>query len=171
VRKRLVLVPPDAPLPVSLDRILVPLDGSAATDEALAATVRLACRASLDVVALHVHEYADLPLFTDQPQHEADAWAREFLRRHCPRPDLVSLVSRVGAPGEHVLRVAEAAGADMVALGWSCRLGEGRAAVVRDVLAGTSIPVLLVPVDVPVETGEPAGVEPALAASEASERG
>ena len=84
------------------------------------------------------------PLFSDQPHHEADAWAREFLRRHCPRPELVTLETRVGVPGEHVLRVAREAGVDMVALGWSRCLEEGHATVVRDVVAGSSIPVLLV---------------------------
>jgi len=144
VRKPLVLVPPDAPVPVTLDRILVPLDGTSVTDEALAATVRLACRAEVEVIALHVYDYADLPLFSDQPHHEADAWTREFLRRHCPRPDLVKLETRVGVPGEHVLRVARDDAVDMVALGWSRRLEEGHATVVRDVVARSSIPVLLV---------------------------
>jgi nucleotide-binding universal stress UspA family protein len=163
VRKPLVLVPPDASLPITLGRILVPLDGTRATDEALAATVQLACRSALDVIALHVHEYADLPLFSDQPQYEADAWAREFLRRHCPRPDLVALETRVGVPGQHVLRVAHDAAVDMVALGWSRHLEEGRAAVVRDVLAGSSIPVLLVPIDALFEDERPPAVEPAAA--------
>src|SRR6185436_18853734 len=53
VRKPVVLVPPDTPVPVTLSRILVPLDGTSATDEALAATVRLACGSELDVIALH----------------------------------------------------------------------------------------------------------------------
>jgi nucleotide-binding universal stress UspA family protein len=144
VRKPVVLVPPDTPVPVRLGRILVPLDGTSVTDEALAATVRLACRAEVDVIALHVYDYADLPLFSDQPHHEADAWAREFLRRHCPRPELVTLETRAGVPAEHVLRVARDDGADMVALGWSRRLEEGHATVVRDVVAGSPIPVLLV---------------------------
>jgi nucleotide-binding universal stress UspA family protein len=166
VRKQLVLVPPDAALPVTLRRILVPLDGTRATDDALAATVQLACRSKLDVVALHVHEYADLPLFSDQPQHEADAWAREFLRRHCAHPELITLESRVGVPGEHVLRVARDSAVDMVALGWSRRLEEGRAAVVRDVLAGSPIPVLLVPIDAALEDDPPAA-EPVLVDAEA----
>jgi nucleotide-binding universal stress UspA family protein len=146
LRKPLVVVPPDAAMPVALRRILVPLDGTRSTADALAATVGLACRSQLDVVVLHVHEYADLPLFNDQPHHEVDAWAREFLRRHCPHPELVTLATRVGAPGEHVLGVAREWSVDMVALGWSQTLDEGRATVVRDVLAGSPIPVLLVPI-------------------------
>jgi nucleotide-binding universal stress UspA family protein len=151
VRKPLVVVPPEVSLPVTLRRILVPLDGTRATADALAATVRLACRSKLEVIALHVYEYADLPLFSDQPQHELDAWTHEFLRRHSPDPDLVTLETRVGVPGDHVLRVARDAGADMVALGWSQHLDQGRAAVVREVLGGSPLPVLLVPIDARLE--------------------
>jgi nucleotide-binding universal stress UspA family protein len=151
VRKPLVVVPPEVSLPVILRRILVPLDGTRATDDALAATVQLACRSKLKVIALHVHEYADLPLFSDQPQYEVEAWEQEFLRRHCPHPELVTLETRVGVPGDHVLRVARDAGADMVVLGWSQQLDQGRAAVVREVLAGSPMPVLLVPIDARLE--------------------
>ena len=160
LHKPLVVVPPDASLPIVLRRILVPLDGTRETADALGATVRLACRSELDVIALHVHEYADLPLFNDQPQHEVEAWTHEFLRRHCPHSELVTLETRVGVPGEHVLSVARASRVDMVTLGWSQQLDEGRAAVVRDVLAGSSIPVLLVPTGTPsaadLEPGRPA---------------
>lgn len=158
VRKPLVVVPPDVPLPVRLHRILVPLDGTRATADTLAATVRLACRSKLDVVALHVHEPAALPLFSDQPQHEFEDWAREFLCRYCPHPELVRLETRVGVVGEHVLDVARGVGADMIALGWSQQLDAGRAAVVREVLAGSSTPVLLVPIGAGLEPGR--GAQP-----------
>jgi len=144
--KPLVVVPPDVPLPVRFERILVPLDGTRTTADALAATVGLACECDIEVIALHVYDYADLPLFSDQPHHEADAWAREFLRRYATRPELVRLETRVGVPGEHVLRVARDKAVDMIALGWSQHLEEGRAAVVRDLLAESPIPVLLVPI-------------------------
>ena len=162
VRKPLVVVPPEVPVPVALRRILVPLDGTSATADALAATVRLACRSKLAVIALHVLEYSTLPLFSDQTQHEFDAWEQEFLRRHCPNPELVALETRVGVPGEHVLRVARDAGADMVALGWSQKLEGGHAAVVREVLAASPMPVLLVPVD--AREDDPVD-DPALAAA------
>ena len=65
----------------------------------------------------------------------------------------MALETRVGVPGEHVLRVARDAGADMVALGWSQKLEHGHAAVVREVLAASPMPVLLVPVDALAEDG------------------
>jgi hypothetical protein len=41
--------------------------------------------------------------------------------------------------------VATAEGADMIALGWRRRLAPERAAVVREVLARTPVPVILLP--------------------------
>ncbi|HSC91419.1 MAG TPA: universal stress protein, partial [Gaiellaceae bacterium] len=80
------------------------------------------------------------------PHHELEAWKEEFLARHAPRPEDVRLEVRVGRPGESVLRVAEEADADLIALGWARDLSRGRAAVVREVLERSPIPVLLVSV-------------------------
>jgi hypothetical protein len=44
-----------------------------------------------------------------------------------------------------VLEVAAAQGADMIALGWSQDLAADRAAVVREVLTRTDLPVMLLP--------------------------
>jgi nucleotide-binding universal stress UspA family protein len=144
--KPLVIVPPQA-LPVEVTRVLVPLDGTTATAAALRKAIDLACRSAVDVVVLHVHPEESLPLFEDQPQHEHPAWEAEFLARYCPSlPHGSRLEVRVGEPGEHVLDVAAEVGADLVALGWSRDLSRGRAAVVREVLARSPIPVLLVPV-------------------------
>jgi nucleotide-binding universal stress UspA family protein len=145
--KPLVLVPPDVRLPFALRRILVPLDGTRETAEALAETMELACGSSVEVVVLHVYDERTLPPFSDQPQHETAAWEQEFLARFCPRiPDGLRLELRLGAPGESVVRVADQVGADLVALGWSQDLSPGHAAVVREVLRRSRVPVLLVPV-------------------------
>jgi hypothetical protein len=145
LRKPLVVVPPSAPVPCVLERILVPLDATRATTDALAQTVQLASRCDVGVVVLHVHDERSVPPFADQPQHELEAWSREFLSRYCPDAERACLEVRVGAAGQHVLAVAAEAGASMVALGWAQDLSTGRAAVVREVLARSPIPVLLVP--------------------------
>ncbi len=144
--KPLVVVSPDARVPGDLRRILVPLNGDQITAAALAETMELASDRALEIVVLHVHDYASVPAFTDQPQHEFEAWTKEFARRHCPHPENVRLEVRAGVPGEHVLQVAEETGADMIALGWSQELSEGRATVVRNALERSTVPVLLVPV-------------------------
>ena len=130
--------------------ILVPLNGTQTTAAALAETLTLARERELEVTVLHVHELDSLPLFTDQPQHELTAWAQEFLQRHCPHPEQVRLVTRVGLPGQHLLALADEIDADLIALGWAQELAEGHAAVVREALERSHVPVLLVPVTAPV---------------------
>jgi nucleotide-binding universal stress UspA family protein len=145
--KPLVIVPPSLAHPGRLLRLLVPLDGSAATAAALRGTIEFARGCALEVVVLHVQDEASLPPFEDQPQHETAAWASEFVARHCPcPPEELQLELRVGSPPDYVVRVAEEADVDLVALGWSQDLSEGRAAVVRETLAKSAVPVLLVPV-------------------------
>jgi nucleotide-binding universal stress UspA family protein len=142
--KPVVVVPPLAVHTRPFERVLVPLDGTRASAEALQRTIELACRSQLEVVALHVADAAGLAPFGEQPQHELDAWKEEFLARYAPRPEDVRLEVRSGRPGESVLRVADEAGVDLVALGWSRDLSRGRAALVREVLERSRVPVLLV---------------------------
>jgi nucleotide-binding universal stress UspA family protein len=146
VSKPLVLVPPQAAIPFRFQRVLVPLDGTSVTAAALTETVELARGSAVEVEVLHVYDEESLPLFSDQPQHETESWAREFLARYCPNVDLGRLHLRVGRPGEHVVQVARETGADLIALGWAQDLSRGRAAVVRETLERSRIPVLLVPV-------------------------
>lgn len=144
--KPIVVVPPDADPHAGLDRVLVPLEGTARTSMAPQALIGLAPDATLDVVVLHVIEPHRLPSFTDQPQHEHPAWAREFLARYCPWEEgIVQLLTRVGCAEELIPLVAGETGRDLVLLGWSQRLPPGRARVVRAVLRRTRLPVVLVP--------------------------
>jgi nucleotide-binding universal stress UspA family protein len=146
LRKPLVVVPPHAAVADSLRRILVPLDGAPATAAALARTIELAQGSAVEVIALHIHEHHTLPLFSEQPQHELEAWRREFIARNCPGAEEARLEVRVGIPGEHVLRAAAESDADLIALAWAQNLQEGRAAVVREALERSDLPILLVAV-------------------------
>ena len=143
LKKPLVVVPPEVRLPIRLRRTLVPLDGTRVTAAALRETIELVCGSDVEVVALHVFDRESPPPFADQPQHELEAWGREFLARYCRHG--VRLEARVGVAGEHVLEVAAEVDADMIALGWAQDLSPGHAAVVREVLARSRVPVLLVP--------------------------
>jgi hypothetical protein len=107
----------------------------------------LAGEAEIDVIALHVYDQDSLPAFTDQPQHERPAWAREFLQRYAPWGlGSVRLETRVGRIGELIPSVAEECACDLITLGWSQELASGRAAVVRATLERCRRPILLVPV-------------------------
>jgi nucleotide-binding universal stress UspA family protein len=145
LEKPVVVVPPDAPVRRPFRRMLVPLEGTAPTSDAPRAIVERACGAELDVVVLHVRE--DIPAFTDQPKHEAEAWAEEFLARFCPwSVGGVRLETRIGLPFQAVVEVAHEFDADAVVLGWSRTLEPGRASVVREALERGGRPVVLVPV-------------------------
>jgi nucleotide-binding universal stress UspA family protein len=155
VLKAVVVVPPDAHVAPELRRVLVPLEGTISTSLAPRAIVELARSSQLDVVALHVHEEDVIPAFTDQPQHEDDAWAHEFLERYCPWGiGTVRLERRIGRRDELVPKVAEEAHCDLIALGWAQELSAGRASVVRATLERSRVPVMLVPVHVQSEARE-----------------
>jgi nucleotide-binding universal stress UspA family protein len=145
--KPVVVVPPETTRSAPLRRVLVPLEGTASTSLAPRSIVEVARGADLDVIVLHVHDADSLPSFTDQPQHEGAAWAEEFLARYCPwGVGVVHLETRVGTTAAVVPAVAEEAGCDLIALGWSRDLEAGRAPVVRAALERAGIPVMLVPV-------------------------
>jgi len=146
VPRPVAVVPPEVRPEPDLRRLLVPLDGTSATAQALAEVIERACQRDIDVVILHVLGEESLPPFSDQPHHEAEAWVREFKARHCPvaaaRAEL-----RVGVPAHAVVSTAVETGADLIALGWAQHLAPGRAAVVQEVLERGRIPVLLVPIE------------------------
>jgi nucleotide-binding universal stress UspA family protein len=157
--KPVVVVPPDAFRRSSVERVLVPLEGTAATSRAPRGIIELAHDADLDVVVLHVHDPGSLPAFTDQPQHQVRAWADEFVARYCPwGVERVTVELRVGRPAEEIVSAAEFTGAHLIALGWAQEIDWGRAPVVREVLERGRIPVLLVPVRV-IRTDEGAREE------------
>lgn len=146
VPKPIFVVPPDCVLPVHFRRVLIPVERDMVTASALRETIEALQAARAEIVLLHIFEEGDLPLVTDQPQHETDAWVREFLRRYCPYIDVTRVELRTGVPAEHLLAVAGKIGADALVLGWGQRLVPGRAVLVRSALEHSRVPVILVPV-------------------------
>ena len=144
-RKPIVVVPPECAVPVRLRRILVPLEAVMATASAVDSVIVAAAAGGAEIVVAHVMTEQALPPFTDQPQHEIEAWTDEFRRRYCDHPE-VRLEVRIGVPRERILALAEELRADALILAWSQRLAAERAALVRSVLEHSRIPVILVPV-------------------------
>jgi nucleotide-binding universal stress UspA family protein len=160
VRKPVVVVPPEAEPRSTFQRVLVPLEGNLRTDAAPRAIVELAPDAGLDVVVLHILGPHTIPAVSDQPHHEQAAWAREFLARYFPWGiDVVNFTTQVGRSEDIIPDAVHGCGCDLVALGWSQELGEGRARVVRATVERSHVPVVLIPVPADV-AGErtPAGV-------------
>lgn len=147
VAKPVVVVPPHAPPPGPFRRILVPLEGTSESSQPLAETIERAIRADIEIIALHIHSPASLPAFSDQSHHETRAWEREFISRFVHGShEGARLIRRMGVAADDVATVARNADADLIALAWSQDLGPGHARVVRETLARSAIPVLLVPV-------------------------
>lgn len=150
VNKPVVVVPPDGTRAARIARVLAPLEGTDESSRAIADVLALAARRGVDILVLHVHTPEAVPPFQDQPHHQVPAWQREFLARFVSAPPArVEIIQRVGTPAERVVAVARDAEADVMALGWSQDLSPGRANVIREALAHSTMPVLLVP------TGEP----------------
>ena len=153
--KPVLVVPPDADPTPSFRRVLIPLEGTIRTSLAPRVLFTLARDAEIDVLVLHVHDESSIPSFTDQPQYEQPAWAREFLRRYSPwRLGTVRFETRVGRIGELIPLVTEECNCDLIALGWSQELSSGHAPVVRETLERSRRPVLLVPVRLMAEADE-----------------
>lgn len=147
--KPVLVVPPDAEPPRAFRRALVPLEGDVSTSLAPRSLVELAGDSELEIMVVHVLAADAIPAFTDQPQHEQSAWAHEFVSRYCPWGiDVVEFEALIGRTEDVIPSVADEWGAELIALGWSQELREGRAAVVRATLEHVSVPVLLVPVRV-----------------------
>ncbi|MFA5883582.1 MAG: universal stress protein [Acidimicrobiia bacterium] len=146
VRTPLVVVPPDTESPATLERVLVPLDGTMRTARRAHAVIDLAATAGLDVIVFHCFDVDRLPMFTDQPQHETRAFEHEFLARYAPDTP-ARLELRVGTPADEVLAAAQALDVDLVAIAWAQILEPGRARIVRELLARSRVPLLLLPVD------------------------
>jgi nucleotide-binding universal stress UspA family protein len=141
------VVPGQASHPNRLSRAIVPLEGTRSTTLAPLKMIELATSSGVEIVLVHVFDPESVPMFTDQPQHETEAWTREFIARYCPFPPRSArLQLRRGEIDEQICALAREADADVVALGWSQDLAAGRAGVVRAVLETANLPVLLIPV-------------------------
>lgn len=144
--KPVVVVPPEPldPPPAGLHRVLVPLDGTPDAARAVEQAMGWFAGSGVEIVSLHVFDAATVPRFWDRPEHDHAAWSAEFLARNVPATS-ARLQVRSGWPSDRILEVATAERADMIALGWRRRLAPDRAAVVREVLARTPVPVILLP--------------------------
>jgi nucleotide-binding universal stress UspA family protein len=142
--KPVVVVPPGAHPPTQLHTVLVAMEGSPGKARTLRRTIELSVDAGLEIVVVHVDE--EIPSFTDQVQHETEAYAQEFFARHILYAPQVSLELRIGAPAPQVISAIESLHPDLVAVGWPHAAGLRRAEVAREILARSPLPVLLVAV-------------------------
>ena len=145
--KPVVVVPPSLLWRAgeSIDRALAPLDGTDESSRSVRRAWRLLKRSGVDLVALHVFDPESMPRFWDAARNDFEEWSREFLVRHANTE--TELEIRSGRAAEMVLEVGRASKVDLIVLEWSQNLEPERAAVLREVLSRTDIPVLLLPLE------------------------
>ncbi|HVY47026.1 MAG TPA: universal stress protein [Minicystis sp.] len=147
----------DAPEP-RLKRILVPLDGRPQTAQAIGMAGELARRAGASLEVLLVGEAharatepgaMSPPQYVDQPQHEWQAFTREFLERflggigHVPPEVTTRFYLGAGDPAEQILRFCQELDADLITLVWHGDATAEHGRVFRDVLSKACCPVLV----------------------------
>jgi hypothetical protein len=147
VDKPVLVVPPDSRSVGrggAIHRVLVPLEGTAASSDAVTPVLCDLADAGVAVLPLHVFDVHSVPPFWDQHAHAGDTFAVEFATRWCGAPS-EELHLRRGTASDTIVRTAHGEPVDLIALGWSRDLSPGRAAIVRAALSDARVPVLLVP--------------------------
>ncbi len=153
--KPVVFVPPDAVPPGGFvpQRLLVPIDGSAVVSNAfLEMEHHFRPDANVEVIVLYTLDGLT-PTMVNHPEHELSAWGEEFVLRYCPGEHR-SFEWRMGDPGNAVIDVAEQSESDLIVLCFGGDIDVGHGAVVREVLARSQIPVLVLPAPQDTSTGD-----------------
>ena len=140
----------------SLRRIVVPLEGSPSSSEAMRLTEDVFCRPGREIVVVHVStadtpdEPGSLPAprMVDQEQYEWSSWHEEFTMRFatCPEGGKHRTVVRVGDPREVIVNESKRLPADLIVLAWGGVFTKGHSTVLRGILEDAPCPLLLVPV-------------------------
>lgn len=142
--KPVVVVNPAAAPPSRLRRVMVAIAGTPGKARELKRAIELIEASGLEIVVVHVDEEADIPSFSDQIQHETEAYANEFFARFLPGAPDARLELRIGSAAEEILIATEEAGAELLAIGWPPSEGRQRGVVARELLERSRVPVLLV---------------------------
>ena len=140
-----VFVPRTTAVPFALRRVLVPLDGTRQSTDAIARAARFVGDSGADVIVLHCLYEASVPRFEDRPQYDTGDWIREFTARLRGAFGKARLEVRTGSPADRAIDLCESASADLVLLGWSRHPAPSRARTVRAILERSAVPVALLP--------------------------
>jgi nucleotide-binding universal stress UspA family protein len=145
--KPLVFVPPEVALSSEFTprRLLVPLDGSPEASRAFLEMEGLfRSETSMEITVLLTLDGLT-PAMLDHPVYDLPVWGEEFLLRHCPGEGRV-FEWRTGNPANAVIEVAEETNSDLIVLSFGGDIEVGHGAVIREVLARSAVPVLVLPV-------------------------
>lgn len=141
--KPIMVVPPEVRRVGALKVLLLPLEGTEASSRPVLEALEAVLRDDVTVVVLHVFTEKTLPRMLDRPVRDLEMLGKEFLTKHLPTTERIEF--RSGSVASCVAEVCEELDVDLIVLSWSQDTSQGRAAIVRDVLASVSVPVLLLP--------------------------
>lgn len=142
----LLVVPRYATVPPSVERVLVPLEGTEATTAPIRALLEtLPFDPRTELVILHTFTSDDMSSCAARAARPIDSGADSFRDRWVPAGIAASLMTACGPVYEAVPEVARALNASLIVLSWSQLFAPGRAALVNTVLADPTRPILLVP--------------------------
>ncbi len=151
-----VVTPPEAVTPPAFRRLLLPLEGSGPSSRPVLDRLCPLLAADVELIVLHVFTDETLPAMLDRPGRDLEMLRTEFTARHFPGATRVEL--RSGPVADRVVEVAGRHEADLVVLSWSRAPEPGRGHVVRDVVADSPVPVLLLPPSAAAHrAGDPSG--------------
>jgi hypothetical protein len=145
--KPVVVVPPVAARGSRrpFQRLLVPLDATAESFRPIEATLRPLLAHEVELIVLHVFTDTTMPRTLDRPARDLALLGDEFLARYCPTA--ARIVFRTGAVADQVAALSHEQESDLVVLSWSQDASADHAAVIREVLSRSIVPVLLLPAD------------------------
>jgi nucleotide-binding universal stress UspA family protein len=142
--KPVVVVPPGSHPPEHLGTAIVAMEGTPGKARALQRSIEISTQAGLEIVVVHVDDEDSVPSFSDQVQHETEAYAKEFFARHLIDAPQTRLELRFGIPAVEILAAIEAAQAELVAVGWPRSEDPRRGVVAKEILERSPVAVLLV---------------------------
>jgi nucleotide-binding universal stress UspA family protein len=144
IDKPVLMVPAVAVVPDRLRTVVVAMEGTPGKARVLQRSIAISTSAGLEIVVVHVDEEESIPSFSDQVQHETEAYAQEFFARHLIGAPKMRLELRVGDPATEVLSAVDAAQADLIVVGWPQDPTRGH--IARRIVARSGVPVMMVPI-------------------------
>jgi hypothetical protein len=145
LRQPLLVVPPTASVPASLQRVLFPLEGSAATTAPIRALLEeLVFDPETGLVVMHSYTSEDAPRFADHEPYDTEERVRAFAP-HLPAGFAGGVVFRAGPPERTVPEEVATQEGTVTVVTWSQVLAPGRAPLVTRLLSDLTGPILLVP--------------------------
>lgn len=139
-----VVVPPEVVGPRPVRCVLLPLGGSAVSSRAVLDQLLPMLASDVKLVVVHVFTSTTVPAMLDHPVRDLEILGKEFLSHQLPQATHVEL--RSGPVVPQILAVSALQDADLIVLGWSRGSLTERSQIVRELVATSVVPVLLLPV-------------------------